>query len=461
MSSYWFSQAIYYFFYSVGGLPGIFVMRCILFAGLLYFMAKREHGDHVVFAGLLMIFSIVVLRMYPLERPQVFSFLGFSILLFMLEKITRSETRPSYSVVIMVSLLMLVWANLHAGFIIGQGILILYPIAEGIKFIHPLFRPLKKEVYNGLFMACSSGLIFSLINPNSYHVVIEYFKMSLTHASFITDYVSTMDYFAEQREYAVILYWLLGISAVAGFLRRIDRADISAGLILAGTGYFSFYQVRYIPFFLIAALPSLGRYCSGTKYPTIIRSFVLSLAIISAAFFAWNGRENLKAFMAGQFIDADSFPLSAAEFVVNNNLQGNMYNYYDYGGYLIWRCSPGRRVFIDGRVLSEHVFLQTNDIDGANAVEIMGKPLWKSTLDAYAVKYIITRYFFSNTDKVIPLVTVLLDDSEWVPVFLDNYTLVFVRNVVDNEPVVKAYSIPKSLVREQINLMIERQHNKS
>src|SRR6202043_1125535 len=59
-----------------------------------------------------------------------------------------------------------------------------------------------------------------------------------------------------------------------------------------------------------------------------------------------------------QFRVADwRFPSGAADFLLAHGVTSPMFNTYEYGGYLMWRLWPQERVFIDGRALSESVFM--------------------------------------------------------------------------------------------------------
>jgi len=92
-------------------------------------------------------------------------------------------------------LLMMVWANMHPGFIVGQVTLIFYMIMEGIKFLHPSFRPIEKTAYKRLCLAALLGIIFSLLNPNIYHVWQQYweYKTPVEHWNLSAAYISTLN----------------------------------------------------------------------------------------------------------------------------------------------------------------------------------------------------------------------------------------------------------------------------
>ena len=87
-----------------------------------------------------------------------------------------------------------------------------------------------------------------------------------------------------------------------------------------------------------------------------------------------------------------------------------MYNHFDWGGYLIWRLSPERKVFADGRSLNDNIYWQSLAINMADAKEDAGIPRWKALLEAYGIRYIITTPFWVS-GHAIPLVNELMKDK--------------------------------------------------
>ena len=81
LTSYWLSQVIYSLFHLAGGMNGIILFRFFIASMFIYVLLKRNQGDMIVYIALVMIFMVNLLSFFPLERPHVFSFLFFAILL--------------------------------------------------------------------------------------------------------------------------------------------------------------------------------------------------------------------------------------------------------------------------------------------------------------------------------------------------------------------------------------------
>ncbi|MCA1557320.1 MAG: hypothetical protein LC731_02130, partial [Acidobacteria bacterium] len=113
--------------------------------------------------------------------------------------------------------------------------------------------------------------------------------------------------------------------------------------------------------------------------------------------------------------EAKYFPVSAVEFIRAQNLPDPIFNSYDWGGYLIWKLYPERRVYIDGRAdvygdafLME--FLRTSKGEGD----------WRESLRRYQVRTVIVK-----PDS--PLASLLVDEDGWSKVFEDKQAVVLVK----------------------------------
>ena len=104
-----------------------------------------------------------------------------------------------------------------------------------------------------------------------------------------------------------------------------------------------------------------------------------------------------------------------------------MFNSYEYGGYLIWKLWPEQRVFIDGRALSESLFMDYARIlynhdasDGKSGDEL---------LDAYGVGVILMNGFEYASGNVYTLVPALADprQTKWKLVYNDAEAIVLMR----------------------------------
>jgi hypothetical protein len=189
-------------------------------------------------------------------------------------------------------------------------------------------------------------------------------------------------------------------------------------------------------------LPVVAGFFSGTGILKAVRVILVTASLTAAAFFTLGLRIDLSGPSSGSWVDARNFPVGASGFVMANNIRGNMYNTYTWGGYLLWRLAPGRKVFIDGRNLSPENFDIAEVIEKADPDEreMTGVPMWKSLLKAYNVDYMILPY--AEPDGAARrLLLAVSDDRDWVPVFADPISAVFVKNSPVNADLIRRYAV--------------------
>ncbi|MDH4230469.1 MAG: hypothetical protein OEW04_00385 [Nitrospirota bacterium] len=443
LTSYWLSQIIYYLSYLAGGMTGIIFLRFIVVGLLIFLVLKRKAGDSILYECLLIIFIVFFLTRFSLERPHVYSFLFFPLILYLLDKIRdEDDSFDEKKKYLFLPLIMILWANMHGGYVLGQAVIVMYLVTEGLKFTHHSLKPLSKKIYIRLLLAGMLGILFSLANPNTYHAInILVSKTPATLNSYVIEYQTPFEDFQRGR-YEMVLYWLLLVLTAIGMLVNTRKIDITELTLLAGTGYLSFTTIRYIPFFIIAAIPFIGKSLSKGSILKYVRIVIIVITIYSAIFFTWDERFNVYNISSNRWLHP-SFPVYAADFIIQNNVKGNMYNFFDWGGYLIWRLAPERKVFIDGRANYPPILeLSNRFINTADSESFAGLPYWKAILNTYNVSYII-HSLFDVSGEASPLLFALIQDNDWIPVFSYDRSMIFLRNSPENYQVLRDYAIPK------------------
>jgi len=111
----------------------------------------------------------------------------------------------------------------------------------------------------------------------------------------------------------------------AAIVSRPKEFDITEALLAAGTGFFAFRHARYMPVFMIVALPLADIFsraapgCGGPGSGGPVRGHVglhLCQGRASRAGAATDGRVG----------EPGPIPREGRDFIVSRNLRGNMYN---------------------------------------------------------------------------------------------------------------------------------------
>lgn len=428
LTSYWLSQVIYAAFYSLGGWWGIALLRLALVGGIAALFATRCDLRQSGKVGLLLLVAVQILEVYPFERPQVFSFVFFAALLVLLDRY-REQGEEHQQTGLFAALsagLMLLWANMHGGFIFGQVTLLLFLILEGVKFFHLTLSPLSKQRYRGLAIIVLSGLAASLLNPNpinSFKILLDINDTNTFLYTTNIEYYSSLRVFREYKDYTMLLNWLLMILVACSILNAGRRQDIVWPALLAGTAFMGCQHIRYLPFFLIAALFYLGKCRFTGAFGGLLKALIIGASLAAVIWFARDETRHLTSVRLGTWGVAQSFPVSAADFAVKNNLPGPVYNTYLWGGYLIWRLGPDRKIYCDGRTLDPARYWEyLSSSIGATT----DTPYWKEIFRKNGIQTAILKVR-EETGGLNPLADSLYRDSDWALVFTQDNAAVFVR----------------------------------
>jgi tetratricopeptide (TPR) repeat protein len=451
LTSYWLSQVTYYTLYSFFGYPGIIALRFLILGLIIYFLTKRlitKGISYSLYAPLIAFSLLVLILTYPMDRPQVFSFLFFTILFYLLDELDKGKRYALY----VIPSLMILWSNMHGGFILGQIVLFIYLIAE-------IFNRIVLKTNNGLnkniLIASFSGIFAGFINPNIYRAISETLRTSSVITEGIIEYMSTIEFFLTFGALHVVIYWFVLLLTILALIYKMKRGfDLKSLMLVAGFGYFSFTQGRYMAFFVLFALPLIGEFVSYRKWK---KTLELSLLVIAIAFSTaiifrhefFSHAKEITSTLKGRYVSS-YYPDGAVRFISALSPKERLYNYYGWGGYLIWRFYPEKKVFVDGRQLYEDVYQLSRSIENVVIEPLIGgDPYWKAILKSYNINYVLIPVY-EKKGNVIPLFIELLKDNEWVPVFFTENSIVFVRRIEEHSNIIYRFSLPKRLLVDDL-----------
>lgn len=424
LKGYWLAQVLYY---GIVSLPfGWWLMvvceslSFVFIYLILYDFLSRRLPLEVCFAILLLV--VFVTNNFIEVRPQVFTFLLLALILFLLDKLESSGGKTNYSKngIIYLPLIMLLWANLHPGVIVGFGIIAIYTM--GIYF-EKFFR--NKNIDNKLIIILMISSACSFISPNNIRVIILMFKEKnlggAEIANSINEYMSPWNYYPiYSYKYGFYVLTALAMISLVILIKRNNYVSVFHKIIFVVFMFMAFYSFRYVFLFLIVAT-FVSSHCFGefnlsaNKYVTL-----LSVAIIiSMSVFMVMKISKRNIYHIGPL--SDSGLADAAAVVIDKNINGNLFNSYEYGGYLIWKFYPEYKLFTDARTLSEETYNAYREI-------ILGK---KSTgFEKYNINSAVVsaRVQAASMDRIPSINFSLLRDDAWELEYFNDEVLVFQKN---------------------------------
>jgi len=469
LKQYWLAQLIFYWVYDLSGFLGIIVLRAALFTLLFYLLFRlmqKAGAGFLLSLGLtyLSVMAVVGETQYIGDKPQMWSSLFSVAIIFLLEHM-RDGRRWAR---ILLPALMLVWSNMHGGFILGVLIIGIYLMTAMI------FKSWEKQD----FIAGAAAILVSICNPNGWSAFSVFLPLFLGSTALQRDYqtaiVEMQSIFQHARIQAVPgmmphLTTLFGVSVVSVLLnirgwKNVRKELFPLYLVACVMG---FMAIRFIIFFVAVAALFSAVNLSSVRQEIVRRVSVFSsirtatayLLLAAVSLISLGVRFSVAANETSALrtgVMYDDTREGVTDFIAANKITGNMFNDYTDGGYYLWRLYPEIKVFIDGRGLSLARFqLFRTAIDNPFApVAQTGpdrlRPYYQKTLDEYGISIVAIPACDSVSGTLIGLAAALLQDRDWSVVYVDASAVVFLRRTPDNLPVIDRNPVPKTLVYENI-----------
>ncbi len=417
------------------GLNGVVWLTAVViatvFAALFRLLIKR--GANVLVALLLSLLATAASMIHFLARPHVLSWLFALIWFWILDAAESSRGPSSHRRVWLLPPLMLIWANVHGGFLLGFVLLVIFWLGSlwtWLRLKESRIEESLEKIAAGkrmlqLALVGLASLVASLANPYGWHLH-EHIYSYLSNRFFmdhIDEFQSPNFHGIAQRCFLVLL--LIAIAAVAARGRKLRVSGILLMLFAVYAGLYASRNIPIAAIFLVLIvgplLPSLALSSFAQRMGAVDSTLRGHLWPIAAALgtliiaIALNGGHAGSTQIMNAHFDPQRMPVGAVDFVQDQNVHGPVLSPDYWGGYLIYRLYPHNAVVIDDR----HDFY--------------GEPFLRSYLTMMHVEpgwddFIRERGSCLILPKSAALAAVLSKTPEWKTVYSDNVAVVFVRS---------------------------------
>ena len=341
-----------------GGTAALVLAKTLLLLAVAWLAVRfvqRELALDLVAATALVTPFLLAGRWRFIERPELATIACTALLLVAL--LRRRDTPPALVGLLWIPLLFALWANLHAGIVVGALVLSLFALGRTLEphLAAPraeaagLGRPTARQAW--LLLALSLGA--SLANPFGWRLWEVPFALTSLHEKGVFRNLE----WAWPRWPAHWLFFATLPLAAAALLTRRRRPDLAALLPLAALAALAIRYVRNLglwgclaPLLLAAALAE--REAPGPFAVALTRAFArVRPALVAAVLFALAALflAGEQPFPRGFSIDDRRLPVAAVDALERLQPSGELLNTHAFGGYLIYRRWPAHRVFLDGR----------------------------------------------------------------------------------------------------------------
>ncbi len=445
LRAFWLAQVIFYLVQHYLGFYGLIALKSSIFVTAFCFIHHLigRHGLRPPLSYLLMLPMIAICTEFDEIRPQTVSIAFFAATLYLLES-WRLEAGAGrrYRPILWLLPMMLIWSNMHPGYVSGGGIICLYAAWELFLSGHP--RGEKRF----FILAALGALACSALNPNgpaAYMTAAGIFHTAATGHATIHEILPLKEFteFTGQHYlyFEMLAFIALGAASFVWAALRKRRIDWLYAVAFAGLAYASLTTFRaglFLSLFGTAIIagnlaPGDGRVRARLLHIPLAAGLVALIALWLVP----------RSIVRQPVLPETLIPSKTAEFILADRPPANIFHPYEWGGYMIWALYPHYRAFIDSR----------NSFDDYDTVADAA-PGWQAVLDKYKVNTVVFWPLLPFKGNVSPIVLALLKDDGWSPVYWDLGSVAFVRTPLAGRTIEKSsiWELLQSLVTRSIEL---------
>lgn len=458
----WLFQAVVYFIFNHFGADGLILMQTVVVTlTLLVLLFICYSKDKQMAVGLLLLLVLLVYQARFTIRPDIFSLLFFAVTIFVLS--WHLEKRWSVYLLLFIQVL---WSNMHGFFFLGPLIVALSLLSEFSKRHFKLpwewnsASRLTDEEYGRLKRILMLAVLACLINPLTFegawypiNVMLHLSGESKIFFENIQELQRPLSWHTlfsiHEFPYYKLLIYLSGMSFVLNF-RKIDIGGFVFWLFFL---VFSLAAKRNIVFFAFVAylacmsniihlylkdvlpisfLKEKFQVMTAVLLKVLLCLWMLDYGtgLMDQGYYDFEKYERKSAFGG---ISQRNFPTPAVDFLVEHRVKGNFFNDFNSGAYLLGRCFPNIKVFIDGRT-EEY---------GAEFFKQYQK-MWKDgdpkLLDQAVEHYHLIGALLNSVQSPVPKnILKYFYDQGWAVVYFDYDAVVFLKDIAQNKEIIDEF----------------------
>jgi hypothetical protein len=438
----WLSDLVLAVVHRTLGLNGVVFFTAALVASmfaLLLHGAMRRGGTLPVSITLVLL-ALVAATIHLLARPHVVSWL-FALVWFAL--LDAASCGKDVGRAFWLPALMVLWVNLHGGFLLGLILLGIYLLGGAIEYaVSSDNRYRTAQWLRRLGLVTLLSILTSLMNPFGYRLYIHVYQYLSN--SFLMNHISEFlsPNFHGGAGLGFIALLFITILAIAGRHDAISVSQWFVVLFAVGSGL---YAARNLPvsailLTLVVAPIAAQAIAEAGDQPNLslrmrrfwsrfhslsarmgnlelhFRShFWVVLAFVLGLWACMHGGTLGSTQYIHAYFDEQRFPVKTAELIAERNVREPIFCPDSWGGYLIYRLYPQAKIVVDDRhdLYGEQFFK-----DYLKVVQVESN--WESVLNDMHVNWVV-----APTNS--PLVTIMKVTPPWIVIHEDATSVLFHR----------------------------------
>lgn len=450
---HWGSGVLMHLVHAAAGFKGLSVMYILLSVGCLLVMVRASAVSVPARWAMLVTTLTVPLFAYRTEvRPEGFSYLLLAVFYLLLSR-HRAGSIDLRRLLLWMLPLQLLWVNLHIFFFLGIGV-------AGVFLLDALAVKRDTAKVRELGILLCSMVAVSLINPHFHNGLLapltifnEYGYMIVENQTifFLQNrfgWQNASPQFIHLEIMSVVTAGAVLWSVVKGLWR-----DMLPELLLAvGFLVLSLMAVRGIPLFAMFSIPLFARVLSALagelhfKTRETVGRLVPVAGIMLCAVFTPMTGTYASANRGYNGLGAFEGVEHSGRFLQRAGIPGRIFNNYDIGSYLVYFLKDSGQVFVDNRPEAYSVAF----FDSIYRPMQEDDAVFRQMVGRYGIN-IICFYRHDATPWAQPFLIRRTQDPDWVPILVDDVSLILIRNLPSNRPWIERHALPREMFRSVPN----------
>ncbi len=327
--------------------------------------------------------ACVLLGYIPVLRSHTFTYCFFAVTLLGLEAIRAGKKWP----LMVLPLMMLIWSNIHGGFVAGLGAIAVYTVFALVT---------RRQIKRLLFTAFACGAV-TLVNIYGLKFWAYLVPALLNPRPRIAEW-QPLPLFANDVFMSFRILFALVFFILLAAWRRTEIKSWPGLTLLALTAALAWHSRRHAPFFGVTALAFAGPFLQtvltdfAARLPQNLRTALkpsLAVAVLygaTAIFVAALSLPNASFVLLSPVGDD---PVREVDILSLARAKGNLATPFGWGGYCSWRLYPRIKISMDGRyetTFPESTFELNDDFYEKRGTN------WDRLIRDYPVDYVILEF---------------------------------------------------------------------
>lgn len=377
----WLAQILMFGIWRLAGHLGLSLFVSALSTGGMFCLYRAGKGS-IYTQGFVLVFGAACAAAFWSPRPQMLTFFFSALLVYMLfdlKRCGRDHLR-------WLPLLFLLWGNCHGGYLFGFVLIGAFALGEALSKAFALDdSPIPIHKIRKLVSIALLSLLIMPLNPLGLAVFAVPFETA--GISGLREYIQewASPDLSQPYTWGFIILMLLLAASIWASRRRLDATET---IFAAGTLCLALMSGRHLPLFALAAVPiasarfDIALTRRGWTIPRRTRETPLRARVNLALIILVAGGALLHlAYVSNddtvKTALALNYPLGAVRQLNASNVEGNLFNSYNWGGYLIFTARQ-HPVFIDGRTDLHRDLLD-------DYVAALGAPAWRDVFEEWNI----------------------------------------------------------------------------